>query len=178
MHIYFSSGSGGTSSTIDLTREEWDKVLKTNLEGAWLCSKYVGIRMRDAGKGGSIINISSVFGLGRVQSKGSVAYCSSKAAMHAMTRVMALDFGTYNIRVNAIAPALFESDITKEIFQQSWLTNMVKRTVPLQCTSGADPPLTSLLHYLIHDSSKYVTANIFIVDAGTTLVGVPIFSCL
>lgn len=169
---------GSTSSTIELTKEEWGNVFKTNLDGAWLCSKYVGMRMRDAGKGGSIINISSIFGLSRVQSNGSLAYSSSKAGMHAMTTVMALDFGTYNIRVNAIAPSIFQSEITKELFQQEWLKNVVKKTLPLQYTATVDPALTSVLQYLIHDSSKYVTGNIFIVDAGTTLPGVPIFSSL
>ncbi|KAL8095227.1 uncharacterized protein LOC141693469 [Apium graveolens] len=169
---------GSTSSTIELTKEEWDNVFKTNLDGAWLCSKYIGIRMRDADIKGSIINISSIFGLSRVQSNGSLAYSSSKAGMHAMTTVMALDFGAYNIRVNAIAPSIFQSEITKELFEQEWLKNVVKKILPLQYTATVDPALTEVIRYLMHDSSKYITGNIFIVDSGTTLPGVPIFSRL
>ncbi|XP_017254620.1 uncharacterized protein LOC108224490 [Daucus carota subsp. sativus] len=169
---------GSTSSTIELTKEEWDNVFKTNLDGAWLCSKYIGIRMRDAGIKGSIINISSIFGLTRVQSNGSLAYSSSKAGMHAMTTVMALDFGPYDIRVNAIAPSIFQSEITKDLFQQQWLKDVVKKILPLQFTATVDPALTEVIRYLMHDSSKYITGNIFIVDSGTTLPGVPIFSRL
>lgn len=134
--------------------------------------------MRDAGIKGSIINISSIFGLTRVQSNGSLAYSSSKAGMHAMTTVMALDFGPYDIRVNAIAPSIFQSEITKDLFQQQWLKDVVKKILPLQFTATVDPALTEVIRYLMHDSSKYITGNIFIVDSGTTLPGVPIFSRL
>lgn len=62
--------------------------------------------------------------------------------------------------------------------QKEWLNNVALRTVPLQEFGTSDPALTSLVRYLIHDSSEYVTGNIFIVDAGATLPGVPIFSSL
>ncbi|MGV7428853.1 SDR family NAD(P)-dependent oxidoreductase, partial [Mycobacterium kansasii] len=86
-----------TDSSLDIAEDEWDDVFKTNLDGAWLVSKYIGRRMREAGQGGSIINISTVFGLDRVQQHGSVAYGSSKAVMNNMTRVMALELGRYKI---------------------------------------------------------------------------------
>jgi NAD(P)-dependent dehydrogenase (short-subunit alcohol dehydrogenase family) len=74
-------------SPLDLSEEEWNNVLKTNLTGAWLVSKYVCIRMRDAERGGSIINISSISGIDRGQKPGSVAYASSKAGLNALTKV-------------------------------------------------------------------------------------------
>lgn len=83
---------GGTDSSLDIAEDEWDDVFKTNLDGAWLVSKYIGRCMREAGQGGSIINISTVFGLDRVQQHGSVAYGSSKAGMNNMTRVMYILF--------------------------------------------------------------------------------------
>ncbi|KAK1397689.1 3-oxoacyl-[acyl-carrier-protein] reductase, chloroplastic [Heracleum sosnowskyi] len=171
---------GSTSTTLQLSNEEWNNVFKINLDGTWLCSKYVASRMRDAGIGGSIINISSIYGVNRVVGVGSLAYSSSKAAMHTLTTVMALEFGIHNIRVNAIAPALFRSEITKELYQKKWLRRVMDKTIPQPFFYDAtvDPSLTELIRYLILDSTKYVTGNVFIVDGGHTLAGVPIWSSL
>ncbi|CAI0470892.1 unnamed protein product [Linum tenue] len=169
---------GSVKTPLELSEEEWNHVIKTNLTGTWLVSKSVGIRMRDAKVGGSIINISSIAGLHRGQLPGGVGYVSSKTGVNAMTKVMALELGVYKIRVNSISPGLFKSEITKGLMQKDWLTRVAEKTVPLQTYGTADPALTSLIRYLIHDSSQYVTGNIFIVDAGVTLPGVPIFSSL
>ncbi|KAK1382134.1 3-oxoacyl-[acyl-carrier-protein] reductase, chloroplastic [Heracleum sosnowskyi] len=170
---------GSTSSAMKLTKEQWDHVLKVNLYGAWICSKYVALQMQAAKQGGSIINISSISGLNRVQSNGTVAYSSSKAGMHAMTTVMALDLGTHNIRVNTIAPSIFRSEITEELLNQKWLLGVVKKIVPLPYhESTVETAFIPLIRYLIDDSSKYVTGNIFVVDGGSSLAGVPVYSSL
>jgi NAD(P)-dependent dehydrogenase (short-subunit alcohol dehydrogenase family) len=91
---------------------------------------------------------------------------------------MAVELGVSKIRVNSISPGLFKSEITQGLMQKDWLDNVAKRTVPLRTFGTSDPALTSLVRYLIHDSSAYVSGNIFIVDAGATLPGVPIFSSL
>lgn len=72
---------------LDLTEEEWDSVIRTNLTGSWLVSKYVCKRMHDANLGGSVINISSVAGLSRGQLPGAAAYASSKAGLNTLTKV-------------------------------------------------------------------------------------------
>ncbi|MCD7463349.1 hypothetical protein HAX54_050377 [Datura stramonium] len=142
---------GSVSSPLELSEEEWEHTFNTNLRGAWLVSKYVCRRMRDAKQGGgSVINISSVSGLNRVLVPGGLAYACSKMALDMLTRMMALELGVYNIRVNSIAPGVFKSEITESLIQK----------------------------YLIHDSSEYVSGNIFIVESGGTLTGVPIFSSL
>lgn len=169
---------GNVNSPLDISEEEWNNTLKTNLTGSWLVSKYVGMRMRDAKNGGSIINISSIVSLNRGQSPGAVAYVSSKSGLSAMTKVMALELGAYNIRANAIAPGIFKSEITAGLMQKDWLNTVVQRTCPLRAYGTSDPALTSLVRYLIHDSSRYISGNVFIVDAGATLPGVPIFSSL
>ena len=91
---------------------------------------------------------------------------------------MALELGVYKIRVNSISPGLFKSEITQGLMQKDWLRNVERKTVPLREYGNSDPALTSLVRYLVHDSSEYVSGNIFIVDAGTTLPGVPIYSSL
>ncbi|KAH7854699.1 hypothetical protein Vadar_016886 [Vaccinium darrowii] len=169
---------GSVNSSFELSEEEWNSTMRTNITGVWLVSKYVGKCMRDRGRGGSIINISSIQGLNRIQIPGALAYSSSKGAMHILTKTMALEMGKHNIRVNAIAAGIFRSEITESLFQKYWLQNVALRTMPLQTWGEADPALTSIIRYLINDSTNYVSGNIFIVDAGYTLPGIPIFSSL
>ncbi|KAA8517933.1 hypothetical protein F0562_015407 [Nyssa sinensis] len=169
---------GGVHTPLDLSEEEWNNIVRTNLTGSWLVSKYVCIRMRDANIKGSIINISSIAGLNRGQLPGGVAYASSKAGINTMTKIMALELARHKIRVNSISPGLFRSEITEGLMEKDWLNNVALKTVPLRTYGTTDPALTSLVRYLIHESSEYMTGNIFIVDAGATLPGVPIFSSL
>ncbi|KAK4767262.1 hypothetical protein SAY86_015012 [Trapa natans] len=169
---------GSVKSPLELSEEEWEQTFTTNAKGLWLVTKYVCIHMRDSHQGGSVINISSISGLDRGQLPGALAYACSKAVVNMMTKVMAIELGVHKIRVNSISPGFFKSQITEALLQKKWLNNVALRTVPLQEYGTTDPALTSLLRYLIHDSSEYVSGNIFIVDAGATLPGIPIFSSL
>ncbi|EOA24323.1 hypothetical protein CARUB_v10017563mg, partial [Capsella rubella] len=169
---------GEVKSSLDVSEDEWDKVFRTNLTGPWLVSKYVCILMRDAKRGGSVINISSIAGLHRGLLPGGLAYACSKGGVDTMSRMMALELGVHKIRVNSIAPGLFKSEITESLLQKKWMKNVTERTVPLKEQQTVDPGLTSLVRYLIHDSSQYVSGNTYIVDSGNTLPGVPIFSSL
>ncbi|CAM8963029.1 unnamed protein product [Rhodiola kirilowii] len=169
---------GTVQSPLELSEEEWDSTMKTNLRGSWLVSKYVCTRMRDAGRMGSVINISSISGLDRGQLPGGVAYAASKIGVNMLAKFLAIELGAYNIRANAIAPGLFRSEIMEKLMEKDWLDNVAKRIIPLKTHGTSDPALTSLVRYLIHDSSEYVSGNVFIVDAGATLPGVPIFSSL
>ncbi|XP_065622553.1 uncharacterized protein LOC112015413 [Quercus suber] len=81
---------GTVKSPLELSEEEWNHVIKTNLTGTWLVSKYIGIRMRDAERGGSIINISSIAGLDRGQLPGGAAYAASKTGLNTLTKVMSI----------------------------------------------------------------------------------------
>ncbi|XP_022931929.1 uncharacterized protein LOC111438205 [Cucurbita moschata] len=169
---------GAVKSPLRLTEEEWSKIMNTNLRGSWLVSKYVGICMRDTNRGGSIINVSSMVGVNRVLQPGALAYAASKAALNTLTKVFAMELGVHNIRVNSISPGLFKSEYTEELMRKDWLKNVIRRTVPLQTLGTSDPALTTLVRYLVHDSSEYISGNIFIVDAGTSLPTIPIFSSL
>ncbi|KAH0704876.1 hypothetical protein KY290_009565 [Solanum tuberosum] len=91
---------------------------------------------------------------------------------------MALELGVDNIRVNSISPGIFNSAITKSLVEKEWFNNVTLRTIPLTTLGTIDPALTSVVRYLIHDSSEYVSGNVFIVYAGATLPTVPIFSSL
>ncbi|XAR69558.1 3-oxoacyl-[acyl-carrier-protein] reductase [Bertholletia excelsa] len=169
---------GSVKSALDLSEDEWNSTIKTNLTGSWLVSKYVCLQMHDANKGGSIINVSSTAGLNRGHLPGSAVYATSKAALNILTKVMAIELGPHKIRVNSICPGIFKSEITESLLKKDWLKNVAKRIIPLRDFGTTDPALTSLVRYLIHHSSEYVSGNIFIVDSGATIPGIPIFSSL
>ena len=82
--------AGRVHTPLDLSEEEWNNIIKTNLTGTWLVSKYVCIHMRDAKRGGCVINISSIVGLDRGQLPGALAYASAKVAINTMTKVSSL----------------------------------------------------------------------------------------
>ena len=92
----------------DVTEKDWNKIIQTNLKGAFFCSQMVAKKMRDLGAGGNIINISSqaISGLAK---EGSV-YSISKTALIGLTKTLAMELAPYRIRVNAIAPGLTDTD--------------------------------------------------------------------
>ncbi|WOL19490.1 3-oxoacyl-acyl-carrier-protein reductase FabG [Canna indica] len=159
---------GGVRSSINWSEEDWENVIGTNLTGLWLVSKHICKHMRNAKQKGSVINISSIGGLNRGKKPGAIAYNASKTGVHAITQVMALELGRFNIRVNAIAPGLFKSEITAGLMEKEWIERVAARTVPLRTYGTTDPALTSLVRYLLHESSAYISGNVFIADAGTT----------
>ncbi|WMV56499.1 hypothetical protein MTR67_049884 [Solanum verrucosum] len=144
--------------------------IKGAVQRAWDAFGRINVLINNAG-----IRVS---GLNRVLVPGGLTYASSKMALDMLTRMMALELGVYNIRVNSIAPGVFKSHITESLMQKEGFNNVILRTVPLRYLGMTDPALTSLVKYLIHTSSEYVSGNIFIVDSGGTLTGVPIFSSL
>ncbi|KAJ0947104.1 putative carbonyl reductase (NADPH) [Helianthus annuus] len=169
---------GAVQNSLDFSEEDWDKTFRTNLKGAWLVSKYVGLQMRAFNQAGSIINISSITGHQRTFTPGALAYASSKSALNTMTKVMAMELGKNKIRMNSICPALYKSEITEGLMRKKGLKQVISKMVPLRDFGNTNPALTSLVRYLICDTSNYVTGNIFIADAGHTLTGVPIYSSL
>ncbi|CAK9313821.1 unnamed protein product [Citrullus colocynthis] len=171
-------GERSVKCPLELSEEEWDHTMGTNLKGPWLVSKYVCILMNKANRGGSIINISSASGLNRALQTGALAYITSKAAVNTLTKVMAMELGGNKIRVNSICPGIFKSEITKDLMEKDWIKNVAMKVIPLRTFGTSDPALTTVVRYLSHDSSKYVSGNIFIVEAGHSLPGVPIFSSL
>ncbi|KAJ4971113.1 hypothetical protein NE237_004212 [Protea cynaroides] len=169
---------GTVKSPLNLSEEEWNNTVKTNLTGSWLVTKSICRRIQENGLKASIIFITSIAGLQRGELPGASAYVASKAGIDAMNKVMALELGPLNIRVNSIAPGLFKSEITKGLMQKDWLSDVASKIVPLRKLGTIDPALTSLVRFLIHDSSGYVSGNVFIVDSGYTIPGFPIFSSL
>lgn len=160
-----SAGVVSKPMLLDLSEDEWDKVLDTNLKGSWMLSKAIAKHMIDAGEGGSIINIASILGLA-VQ-KGTGAYMSSKAGLIHLTRNMAVEWARYGIRANTIAPGYIKTDLAEEFLGSANGQAMLKK-IPLR-RLGDLPDLAGSVLLLASDAGAYMTGSVVVVDGGHSL---------
>lgn len=145
--------------------DEWDEVVDVNLRGTYFASVEVGRRMIEAGRAGSIINVSSVAGIAPLERLG--VYGATKAGVHQLTKVMALEWAERGIRVNAIAPGWTDTDFTDELFA-SRHGESLRRDIPMG-RLGAAVEVTGAAVYLASDASSYVTGTVMVVDGGRAL---------
>ncbi|MAR91798.1 MAG: SDR family NAD(P)-dependent oxidoreductase [Pseudomonadota bacterium] len=157
-----NAGIGRASPVLKVTEAEWDEVLDTNLKGAFLVAQEGARRMNLQGKHGSIINIASVLGL-RVTSHLS-HYSASKAGLVQLTKSLALELAQYQIRVNAICPGYFLTDINRDFFDTEGGKRMIQR-IP-QRRLGEIQDLLGPLLLLASDASRYMTGSVISVDGG------------
>lgn len=159
---------GGVDS---MSVEEWDRSFDTNVKGIFLASKYVVPQMKEQGYG-KIINIASVNAI--VADKFDVfirhSYNSSKAAVVGLTRGMAASYARYGITVNAIGPALFESEMTSSTLFKSEEFLAKYNAVNPAGRPGNKGELNGTVLYLSSDASSYVQGQFIIVDGGSALV--------
>jgi NAD(P)-dependent dehydrogenase (short-subunit alcohol dehydrogenase family) len=147
----------------DFALEDWNRVLNINLTGLFLCSQAVG-KMMISRKKGKIINISSLFGtIGSPH--GAAAYNSSKAGVINLTRSLAVEWGKHNINVNAIAPGIIETDLTrKRLENKEYFDLWIDRT-PLE-RIGKPDDLSGAVIYLSSKASDFVTGHTIMIDGG------------
>lgn len=145
--------------------DDWDRVIDTNLRGVWIMAQEVAKHMVRLGHGGSIINVGSM--LGQVVQQQVPSYCASKAAVIHLTRAMAVELAPHGIRVNAMAPGFFESDMTRDFLASDAGRAMVKR-IPLRRT-GAAEELDGVLLLLASDAGSYITGAVMTVDGGQSV---------
>ncbi|MCY4426242.1 MAG: SDR family NAD(P)-dependent oxidoreductase [Halieaceae bacterium] len=150
---------------LDMTEEEWDGILATNLKGSWLVAKEAVAQMAEAGVGGSIINIASILGL--AAQKGTGPYSASKAALLHLTRNMALEWAKYGVRVNSIAPGYFSTDLADDFIATELGKAMLKR-IP-QRRLGRHEDLSGPILLLASDASAYMTGTTVTVDGGHSM---------
>src|SRR4029077_3901880 len=158
------NNAGVTSTRLALDQDEasWDKVLDTNLKGVWLVAQCAGRRMVAHGVKGSVVNVASILGL-RVA--GAVApYAISKAGVVKMTKALALEWARHGIRVNAMAPGYFETELNDEFFNSDAGKALVKR-VP-QRRLGDLRELEGPLLLLASQAGSYMTGSVVVVDGG------------
>ncbi len=157
-----NAGVAEGKAALDLTEDDWDRILDTNLKGAWTVAQEAAKRMAAAGGGGVIVNIASVLGL-RV-GKGVLPYAVSKAGLVQMTKALALELAPQNIRVNALAPGFVETDLNRDYLQSETGQKQLKR-VPFR-RPGTLEELSGPLLLLCSDASGYMTGSILAVDGG------------
>ncbi len=160
--IVNNSGVSREAWIADMDEGDWDLVMETNLKGVWRVAKAGAQALMAAGKSGSVINIASI--TARRSSQTIAAYAASKAAVEHLTRSMALEWARANIRVNAIAPGYFLTDINADFFDTAPGEAMVKR-IPMRRLGQMDE-LSGPLLLLASEAGAYMTGATLVVDGG------------
>jgi NAD(P)-dependent dehydrogenase (short-subunit alcohol dehydrogenase family) len=148
--------------------ENWRATMAVNLDGVFAVGREAADRMAKHGTGGSIINIASM--LGTVTAKTLTPYCASKAAVISLTKSMALELARYKIRVNAIAPGYFSTEINAGFLDSDAGKAMLAR-IPAR-RFGNLPDLDGPLLLLASDAGRFMTGSVVTVDGGHTMAGV------
>ena len=157
-----NAGVAMTKSALDITEADWDRVVDTNLKGAWLVAQEAARRMIDKGTGGVIVNIASILGI-RLAG-GVAAYAVAKAGVIQMTKVLALELARWSIRINALAPGYIETDLNQDFFRTDAGGAIIRR-IP-QRRLGTLEELDGPLLLLASDASSYMTGATLVVDGG------------
>ena len=152
--------------TLEMDEEEWDRVVGTNLKGAWLVAREIGRHMVAHGKGGRIINIASVLGWKTV-AKRIQSYGISKAGLVSMTETMALELARDGILVNAIAPGYIRTELN-DAFLDSEPGLRIRKRVAVE-RFGEPSDLDGALLLLAGPAGSYITGSVIGIDGGLTL---------
>jgi len=157
-----NAGVGGASPSMDLEEEDWDAAISTNLKGVFLTAQAGARRMKSDGNEGSIVNICSILALRGYA--GLSAYAASKSGVLQLTRVLALEWARFGIRVNALCPGFIETDITRGFLASAAGRALVSR-IP-QRRLGVPEDLDIPLLMLASSRGAYMTGASIVVDGG------------
>ena len=148
---------------IDAEEWAWDTTMNVNLKGPFLLSQMVAGVMREKG-GGSIINTASVGGMRPGQMQG--IYSVTKAALIMLTRVMAMEWGKYNIRVNAIAPGVIKTRLSEALWKEPAVGEAAAKRTALG-RLGESEDVAGAVLYLASDASSYITGETIVISGGS-----------
>ena len=155
-----NAGMEQVCPSLDVNEALWDRILGTNLKGAFFCAQQAAALMAD---GGSIINICSL--TSEVGVPGAAPYGASKSGLAGLTRALATEWAPRNIRVNGIGPGYFRTALTETFYDNAqWRENMLSM-IPLR-RFGQLPDLAGAAIFLCSDAAAYITGQVLYVDGG------------
>lgn len=159
-----NAGTNIPKPSLEVTEEEWDTILDTNLKGLFFCCQAIGRNMVERGSG-KIINMSSQSGVVGIERRA--AYCASKGAVILLTKVLALEWAPHNVMVNAVAPTFIETDLTRPMLADPEWGAEVLRRIPLGRVGQPDDVAGAVI-YLASPAADLVTGHTLVVDGGWT----------
>lgn len=167
-----SAGLGTYAPITEQTEEQWDTVINTCLKGVFFSMKHEGRQMIAQGKGGVIINISSLNS--KQPGEGSSAYCSAKAGVNMITQVGAMEMGPNNIRVCGIAPGLVTTPLTQPIEEIPALKEAYMENIPLG-RAGTPDDISNAALFLASYEASWISGEMIFVDGAASTKRYPEF---
>ena len=160
-----NAGTGVTTPFLDQTLEDWRRVLEVDLTGAFVCAQAAARRMVAAGRGGRIVNVTSVHE--HVPLEGSAAYCAAKGGLGLLTKVMALELAPHGITVNSVAPGEIATAMTGN--EDTDPRTVDRPGIPLG-RPGHAREIASAVVWLASEEAGYATGASFVIDGGLLLM--------
>ncbi|MEY2417548.1 MAG: hypothetical protein QOG90_228 [Actinomycetota bacterium] len=163
-----NAGTGEPIAALDESVDAFRDTIAVNLTATFALSQKVGRHMLAAGQG-SIVNVASILGMVGAGMFASASYASSKGAVIQLTRDLAAQWARGGVRVNALAPGWFETEMTAVMFADEKAMTLVRRKTPM-ARPGRPGELDGALVYLASDASSFVTGQVLAVDGGWTAI--------
>jgi NAD(P)-dependent dehydrogenase (short-subunit alcohol dehydrogenase family) len=154
-----------SKAATEITREEWERVLAVNLTGTFFLTQQMGRHLIEAGRPGLVVSLASTHGT--VGFPGAAAYGVSKAGISHMTRVLAIEWAPYGIRVNAIAPGTTETPSRAPMLTDPERRAVMLNRIPLR-RFGTAAEMAGAIRYLASPEASYITGQVLLLDGGLT----------
>jgi NAD(P)-dependent dehydrogenase (short-subunit alcohol dehydrogenase family) len=160
-------GIGGRGSVVEVAPQDWRRIMQVNIDSMFMASRHSIPAMKETAGGGAIVNVSSISAL---RPRGLTAYSTSKGAVIALTRAMAVDHGSDGIRVNCVAPGPVYTPMVYSR-QMSAAGREARRRASVLGIEGTGWDIGYAVRFLLSAEARYITGQTLVVDGGATLVG-------